>query len=116
MKNTVHEQVQKQLEYLKLLVDGEKEREKRHKEMNIPYEPSRTKWVDIDNYENYKKEIEKNGDERLLLMVKLKGDGNTNLYGVYPFARRYVYEDYLVHRFKHGGEFLMTEDEANIVQ
>lgn len=102
----VHEQVQKQLDYLKKWVDIEKESEERCKKWGIPYTPSRTKWQNIENYERYKKEIEKNGDKNLLVMVTMKGENEINMYGTYPFARRYVGEDYLVYKDKHGGEIL----------
>lgn len=63
----MHEQVQMQLDYLKRLVDEEKENERRCKEWKIPYIPSNRKWENIQNYENYKEEIEKNGDKICLL-------------------------------------------------
>ena len=112
----IHEQVQKQLAHLKVWVDGEVEHEKRCKELGIRYEPCRRKWEDIRLYEDYKKEIEKNGDKNLLVMVKMNGEDNISMYGVYPFARRYVREQYLVHRTKYGTEILIKEDEANIVK
>lgn len=111
----VHEQIKKQLDYLKSWVDGEKENEKRCKEWGIPYVPSRTKWQEIENYETYKNEVEKNGDKNLLVMVKMNGEDGINMYGVYPFARRYVGEDYLVYKDENGGEILLREDEVEIV-
>lgn len=108
----IHEQVKRQLEYLKYWVDAEVEHEKRCKEWGIHYEPSRRKWEDIALYEEYKREVEKNGDKNLLVMVKMWGDG---MYGTYPFARRYVHEPYLVHRNKYGGEVLLREDEVEVI-
>ena len=110
----IHEQVQKQLKYLKMLVDGEIENERRCKEWGIKYTPSRRKWKDIELYEDYKNEIEKNGDKNLLLTVKMNGVDAINMYGIYPFARRYVHEPYLIHRTEHGTEILFREDEIQI--
>ena len=109
----IHEQVRKQLEHLKYWVDAEIENERRCKAWNIPYTPSRRKWEDISLYEDYKKEVEKNGDKNLLVMVKMNGD---HMYGVYPFARRYAYEPYLVHRTAHGTEILLREDEVTTIK
>jgi hypothetical protein len=111
----IHEQVKMQLEYLKGWVEAEKEMERRCDMWGIPYTPSRRKWEDIDNYEKYKREVEQNGDKNLLVMVRLKG-GYVNMYGVYPFARRYVHEEYLVYRFPNGGELLLKENEVEIVK
>lgn len=108
----IHEQVRMQLEYLKAWVDSEIEQEKMCKKWNIPYTPSRRKWEDIDLYQDYKREIEKNGDKNLLVMVKIWGDG---MYGTYPFARRYVDKPYLVYRNEYGGETLLREDEVEVV-
>ena len=41
MELTVHEQVRKQLEYLKLWIDDEEKNERQCKEWGIPYTPSR---------------------------------------------------------------------------
>lgn len=112
----IHKQVQMQLDYLKVWVDAEKEDEKRCKEWGIPYTPSRRKWGNIRNYEEYKREIEQNGDKNLLVMVRMSGKNGINMYGVYPFARRYVGKCYLVHYSKHGGEILCKENEAEIVR
>lgn len=109
----IHEQIKKQLDYLKSWVDGEKENETRCKEWGIPYTPSRTKWQEIENYERYKKEVESNGDKNLLVLVNMGGE--FNMWGVYPFARRYVNEDYLVYRNKHGGEILLRKDEVKVI-
>ena len=116
MEYTVHEQVRKQLEYLKLWVDDEEKNEKQCKEWGIPYTPSRTKWQNIRNYERYKEEIEKNGDKNLLIMVKMNGENRINMYGIYPFAKRYVDENYLVHRNEHGGEILFKKDEVKVIK
>lgn len=112
MGYAVHEQVARQLAHLKSCVDAEIEAEKRCKEWNIPYTPSRRKWEDISLYEEYKREIEKNGDKNLLIMVKMSGEDGINMYGTYPFARRYVYKKYLIHRTEHGAEILVKEDEV----
>lgn len=114
MKN-IHEQVKMQLEYLKYWVDAEKKNEEDCKKWGIKYTPSRRKWTNIDNYELYKAEVEKNGDKNLLVMVKLSGENGINMYGTYPFARRYKNEGYLVHRTEHGAEILLNEDTARIV-
>jgi hypothetical protein len=114
MKN-IHEQVRMQLEYLKSSVDGEIEREARCKELGITYTPSRRRQINIDNYEMYKEEIEKNGDKNLLVMVYLNGEDGIRMYGTYPFARRYKNEGYLVHKNEYGTRFLLHEDEARIV-
>lgn len=111
----IHVQVKIQLEHLKSCVDAEVENEKRCKEWGIPYTPSRRKWLDISLYEEYKREIEKNGDKNLLVMVKMWGDDGINMYGTYPFARRYAYESYLVHRNEYGGEVLLREEEVKVV-
>ena len=50
----VHEQVQKQLDYLKIWVDAEKNDEELAKRLGIPHTQSRRKWIDIANYESYK--------------------------------------------------------------
>ena len=49
-------------------------------------------------------------------MVKLNGNAGINKYGVYPFARRYVGEKYLVYRTEYGGEILFIDDEVDIVK
>ena len=48
-------------------------------------------------------------------MVELNGDDGLNVYGVYPFAKRYVGEDYLVHRLKYGGELLLRKEEVKVL-
>lgn len=112
----IHEQVRKQLEYLKRWVDAEIESEENCKKWNIPYTPSRRKWEDISLYEEYKREVEKNGDKNLLVMVKMSGENEINMYGTYPFARRYVHQPYLVHYSKHGGKILCREDEVKVIK
>lgn len=106
-----------QLNRLKSNVDYEKEKEEKCRNNGWSYTPSRCKWEDIDDYEEYKAEIEKNGDKNLLVMVKLNGFANK--YGVYPFARRHVYrkfgEYFLIHKTKNGAELLIRESEAEIV-
>lgn len=116
MEYAVHEQVRKQLEHLKCWVDAEVKHEEDCKKWGIPYTPSRRKWEDISLYEEYKREVEKNGDKNLLVMVKMWGDDGINMYGTYPFARRYVYKDNLVHRTEHGSEILVREDEVKVVK
>lgn len=110
MDYTVHEQVKRQLEYLKYWVDAENKEEENCKKWNIRYTPSRRKWENIHLYNEYKKEVEKNGDKNLLVMVKMRGEDGINMYGTYPFARRYVGGNHLVHRHKNGGEVLMKEE------
>jgi hypothetical protein len=114
MEKEIHEQVRKQLQYLKCLVDGEVEMEQRCKEWGIRYTPSRRKWEDIDNYERYKREVETNGDKNLLAMVDMRNEHDINMYGIYPFARRYVHEEYLVHRTGHGTEIMLRESNAKL--
>ena len=109
MEHTMHEQVQKQLEHLRRWVDAEVESEANCKKWGIPYTPSRRKWEDIKLYEEYKREVEKNGDKNLLVMVKMHGEDGINMYGTYPFARRYVHQDFLVHRPQPGTEILIRE-------
>lgn len=116
MKHKVHEQVELQLKHLKYWVDAEVESEERCRKWNIPYTPSRRKWEDIELYNEYKKEIEKNGDKNLLVMVKMNGEDGVNIYGVRPFVRRYVRQDYLVHRTAHGGEILCREDNVTVIK
>lgn len=111
MKHMIHEQVKMQLAYLKYWVDAEVIQEELCKKWGTRYTPSRRKWEDIELYEAYKREIEKNGDKNLLVMVKMCGDG---MYGTYPFARRYVNEEYLVHRNDYGGEILVRESEVRL--
>ena len=107
---TLNEQVQKQLEHLKYLVDGEVEREKSCKEWGIPYTPSRTKYYNIDTYNNYKNEIEKNGDKNLIVKVNFTNGSQINLFGIYSFARRYINEPYLVYRI-NTNDILINENE-----
>ena len=116
MENVVHEQVKKQLAYLKYWVDAEVKQEEDCKKWGIRYTPSRRKWENISLYEEYKREVEKNGDKNLLVMVKMCGDDGINMYGIYPFARRYVHEEYLVHRNEYGGEVLLRESEAKVIK
>jgi hypothetical protein len=114
MENVIHEQVKKQLAYLKYWVDAEVIQEELCKTWKTRYTPSRRKWENIELYEAYKKEIEKNGDKNLLVMVKMRGENGINMYGIYPFARRYAHQDYLVHRTVHGTEILLKEDEVEV--
>ena len=116
MEHAVHEQVQRQLAYLKSWVDAENKHEEDCKKWGIRYTPSNRKWTNIELYEAYKKEVEKNGDKNLLVMVKMCGEDGINMYGVYPFARRYVHEEYLVYRTEHGSEILCRESEIQIVK
>lgn len=113
----IHEQVQMQLDYLKLWVDDEEKNRKQCEEWNIPYVPSNRKWKNERQYRMYAKEIEENGDKNLLVMVRLKGDGGINMYGIYPFARRYADDwELLVHRTEAGAEILFRRDEVEIVK
>ena len=112
-----HEQVQKQLDYLKAWVDGEEKRKKDCEEWKIPYTPSNRKWENERQYKEYLKEIETNGDKNLLVMVRFRGDDGINMYGVYPFARRYADNwELLVHRTEYGTEILVKRSECEIVQ
>lgn len=108
----MHEQVQKQLEYLKRLVDIDKEEEADSKRYHMPYIPSRLKGEHIYDYNRYKQEIAKNGDKNLLVMVKYKGK-------ILPFARQYAdltFDMYfLVHRREDNGEILLREDKVEVV-
>jgi hypothetical protein len=112
----IHEQVKRQLAYLKYWVDAEIKNEEDCKNWGIRYTPSNTKWKDIERYEAYKKEVEKNGDKNLLVMVKMRGEDGINMYGTYPFARRYVNEEYLIHRTEYGSEVLCRESKVNVVR
>lgn len=114
----IDEQVQKQLEYLKSLVDMEEREKKNCKKWNLPYTPSRRKWIDIDNYNEYKNEIEKNGDKNLLVMAKFNQKGCTLNGKILPFARREAHMSYgtyfLIHRTGHG-DLLMREEDAETI-
>lgn len=110
---TVHEQVKMQLAHLKYLVDAETKRKEECDMWGIKYTPSNRKWADIELYKAYKDEVERNGDKNLIVMVKLCGDGGLNMYGTYPFARRYVHEEHLVYR-DGCGEVLLKEGEVKV--
>lgn len=116
----IDEQVLKQLEYLKLLVDCEIKHEADCKKWEIPYEPSRRKRTDICEYEYYKKEIDKNGDKNLLVIGKLIGIGSgvhTTLDGkIFHFARRYVGSNLLVHKLKNGADLFVSKDDIEIIK
>lgn len=116
----MHEQVQQQLDYLKYLVDMEIKDEETCKRLNIPYTPSRRKWIDIDNYNEYKKEVEINGDKNLIKMVKINKKTSLSYGKTLPFAKREVHMSYgtyfLIHRIKNGAELLIREDEAEIIK
>lgn len=115
MECAVHEQVKRQLAHLKYLVDAEIKHEEECKKWGVKYTPSNRKWENIELYEKYKREIEKNGDKNLLVMVKMCGEDGINMYGAYPFARRYVNEEYLVHRTEHGSEVLFRESRVKVL-
>ena len=74
MGNNIHEQVKMQLEALRYWVDAEEKNKERCKKWNIPYIPSNRAWINIDNYNLYKEEINKNGDKNLIVMVKMNGE------------------------------------------
>lgn len=117
----VHEQVQMQLAHLKSLVDAEAERQSWCKEWGVRYIPARTKLDNIEQYKNYMREIERHGDQNLLVWVRLKGEGGLNLRGVYPFAKRYVEpnrqgEYYLTHRTHHGSEILFRDSQVEVIE
>lgn len=112
----IHEQIQKQLNYLKSIVEGEKKREKNCKEWGLPYEPSRRKFTNEKEYNDYLKEIEINGDKNLLIMVELHGEDNTNMYGVYPFVKRSVNNDEnLIYRTEYGTEILIQKSKHKVI-
>lgn len=107
---TVHEQVKMQLNCLMSRVKYEEEEEMRCKKTNSQYIPSRRKWADQIEYEEYKNEIEKNGDKNLLVMIKLtKEDGHYRTETL-PFARRRVREDRYVHRKNNGMTQILISD------
>ena len=113
----IHEQVLLQLAYLKYWVLSEEKHKERCNRIRVPYTPSRRKdEYEYNEYNEYKKELEKNGDKNLLVMVKEK-DGR-----IVPYAKREVYRSYgtyfLIHRFKHSdgySEILCREDEVEII-
>ena len=114
----IHEQVLMQLAYLKYWVIAEEESKERSKRIGVPYTPSRRRSTDIYEYNEYKKEIEKNGDKNLLVMVNMNKE-NYRTKGITPFARRYVHISYgtyfLVHRTECA-EILLREDEVEVVK
>ena len=67
----IHKQVLMQLAHLKYWVIAELENEERAKKLGIPYNSSNRKYDDIYEYKEYEKEIEKNGDKNLLVMVNM---------------------------------------------
>lgn len=115
----IHKQVLMQLAYLKYWVLAEEENEKRCENIHIPYTPSRRRGEDIYQYNEYVKEIEKNGDKNLLVMVNMNKE-NYRTKGITPFARRNVYMSYgtyfLIHRTEDGAEILLREDEVDVVK
>lgn len=107
----INEQVQMQLDYLKSLVDYEKQQEMNCKKWNIPYSPSHRKDENVFQYQAYKNEIEQNQDKNLLAFIKMNGENDINIYGTLPFARRYVNDTQsFVHRLKNGPKILFTKD------
>lgn len=116
----INKQIQQQLDYLKYLVDMEVNEKKNSDKWNLPYTPSRRKWLDIENYNEYLKEIEKNGEKNLLVMVKLNMDGCKLNGEILPFARREAHMSYgtyfLIHRTKNGADILVMENEAEIIK
>ena len=113
----IHEQVEKQLDYLKSCVDGEEKRKQECKEWNLPYIPSTRKWENERQYKEYLNEIEKNGDKNLIVMVRMKGNDGINMFGVFPFVRRYADDlEHLVYRTKHGTEILYKRSEVEIIK
>lgn len=114
----IHKQVLMQLAHLKYWVIAELENEERAKKLGIPYNSSNRKYDDIYEYKEYEKEIEKNGDKNLLVMVNMNKE-NYQTKGIKPFARRYVHMSYgtyfLVHRTEFS-EILVKEDEVEIVR
>ena len=114
----IHKQVLMQLAYLKYLVLAEEENEKRCEKIHISYIPSRRRNENIYQYNEYVKEIEKNGDKNLLVMVNMNKE-NYRTKGITPFARREVNMSYgtyfLVHRTEHA-EILFREDEVDVIK
>ena len=113
----IHEQVQKQLDYLKSWVDGEEKHKQKCEEWNLPYIPSTRKWENERQYKEYLNEIEKNGDKNLLVMVRMRGNDVINMYGIYPFVRRYADDwEHLIYRTEHGTDILLKRSEVEIVK
>ena len=114
----IHRQVLLQLAYLKYWVVAEEENEKKCEKIHVPYTPSRRRGEDIYQYNDYVKEIEKNGDKNLLVMVNMNKK-NYRTKGITPFARREVHMSYgtyfLVHRTEYA-EILLREDEVEVVK
>lgn len=109
----IHEQVLMQLAELKYWVLAEEASKKRCEEIEVPYVPSRRREENRYQYNEYKREIEENGDKNLLVMVK-----SHVAKGVKPFARREVHMSYgtyfLIHRTDKA-EILVREDEAEVI-
>lgn len=96
----IHEKVQERLNYLKSLVDGQEEHRQNCKNWGLPWIPPMTYGLNICNYENYLKEIEKNGDKNLLVWVdvseyKTSSGFRPYGYGIQPFVRATTNSDLL---------------------
>ena len=112
----IHEQVQKQLNYLKYRVENEKKREITCNKWGLPYEPSRRKLTNEKEYNDYLKEVNTNGDKNLIVMIELHGEDNINMYGVYPFVKRSINnENNLIYRTKYGTEILIQKNKNKVI-
>lgn len=115
----IHEQVQKQLNYLRQLVETDINNEKLADKSDLPIISASQKWTNIVNYETYRKEIQQHGDKNLLHMVKLKTQNNSQSTDIYPFAKCYVtpiHNDYqLIHRLPDGTELILNASKADII-
>ena len=112
----IHPQVAKELEYYRRIADS-------------PYNKGcRREYENIDNYKEYQKEIDRNGDKNLLVYGRFSNPNeyrgytvdkikknNKVVYAV-PFARRYKDSDLLVHRPDSGGEILVNIEDIVVVK
>lgn len=110
----IHEQVQKQLDYLEKTVLAELKEKEHCEAWGITYEPSRRKDEDERLYNEYADEVAKNGDKNLLIYAKSKNP-NDCMRVAKPFAKRYADDDnHYVHRTEYGSEILCTKDDLDI--
>lgn len=112
----IHPQVAKELEYYRRTAES-------------PYNKgSRREYENIDNYKEYQKEIDRNGDKNLLVYGRFSNPNEYRRYTVdeikknnkivyaVPFARRYKDSDLLVHRPDSGGEILVNIEDIVVVK
>jgi hypothetical protein len=112
----IHPQVAKELEYYRRIAES-------------PYNKgSRREYENIDNYKEYQKEIDRNGDKNLLVYGRFSNPNEYRRYTVdeikknnkvvyaVPFARRYKDSDLLVHRPDSGGEILVNIEDIVVVK